>query len=295
MENINHKISCAEAREIDIVDYLSSLGYEPANKSRQNYWYLSPFRTEKTASFKVDRTLNRWYDHGVGKGGSLIDLVMQLYQCSIQECLEKLASPGLPISTEQKPLFISPKEKNTIRILSVHLISSYHLVRYLDTRRITPTIADRYCQEVRYQVGDKIFYALGFKNDAGGYELRSERFKGSSSPKAITCINLGAKNLAVFEGFFDFLSWLVLYEKQDVPPMNFCILNSLAFFEKAGPFLEQHAIIHLYLDNDTAGQNCSQYARGIHPAYQDESHLFAQYKDLNEWLVTMGKRQQPRQ
>ena len=30
--------------------------------------------------------------------------------------------------------------------------------------------------------------AIGFKNNTGGYELRSENFKGSSSPKDVTLI-----------------------------------------------------------------------------------------------------------
>ena len=30
------------------------------------------------------------------------------------------------------------------------------------------------------------FFAIGFRNDAGGWELRSPQFKGSSAPKSIT-------------------------------------------------------------------------------------------------------------
>jgi len=43
--------------------------------------------------------------------------------------------------------------------------------------------------------------------------LRNEYFKGSSSPKDVTLIENGAKTMAVFEGFFNFLSYLTLNSK----------------------------------------------------------------------------------
>jgi DNA primase len=70
--------SCTEARQMDIVSYLSTLGYEPAKIRNFDYWYLSPLRSEKTPSFKVNRKLNLWYDHGIGKGGNVIDFAILL-------------------------------------------------------------------------------------------------------------------------------------------------------------------------------------------------------------------------
>lgn len=63
--------SPALARQIDMVEYLKALGYWPQKTRNNDYWYLSPMREAKEASFKVDRKLNAWYDHGFGKGGNL--------------------------------------------------------------------------------------------------------------------------------------------------------------------------------------------------------------------------------
>jgi DNA primase len=49
------KLMCAEARQIDLVDYLASLGHQPQKVRNQDYWYLSPLRNKKIASFKVER------------------------------------------------------------------------------------------------------------------------------------------------------------------------------------------------------------------------------------------------
>ena len=68
-----------EIKAISISGFLSSKGYEPANKKGYKWWYLSPLHTEQTASFKVDLNKNVWYDFGLGKGGNIIDLAMELY------------------------------------------------------------------------------------------------------------------------------------------------------------------------------------------------------------------------
>lgn len=53
-----------DAKQIRIVEYLRIIGYSPVNVKGHQYWYLSPFRDEKTASFKVNDAINEWYDFG---------------------------------------------------------------------------------------------------------------------------------------------------------------------------------------------------------------------------------------
>ena len=91
------------------------------------------------------------------------------------------------------------------------------------------------------QLNDKIYKAIGFKNMAGGYELRSEYFKGSCSPKYVTYSNnKDAKSITVFEGFFDFLSYQTIHQNQEQELTNFLVLNSLAFFERSLLLMEKH-------------------------------------------------------
>ena len=99
-------------------------------------------------------------------------------------------------------------------------------------------------------------------------------FKGSNSPKDITTIKNKDKKVVVLEGFFDFLSFISLLSNKQLKPVSFCILNSLSFFEKSRPFLEQHDSVHLYLDNDKAGINTTSYAKSLSQEYRDESILY---------------------
>jgi hypothetical protein len=114
---------------------------------------------------------------------------------------------------------------------------------------------------VGHKLNDKVYYGIGFKNDSGGYEIRNPIFKTNSSPKDMTTIINNVKEASVFENFFDFLYFMAIHKDQVKVESDFLILNSLAFFEKARPFMEQHSTIRLYLDRHTAGQKCGQYAQ----------------------------------
>src|SRR6266498_1236535 len=283
--------SLQEIKKTDIVDYLSRIGFKPAKITRHDYWYLSPFRDEKTPSFKVNRNMNRWYDFGEGKGGNIIDLGILYHKCSVSELLKKLDksfSFHQPNSLTKQ----GDKEDKKIKIINEKSITSLVLIRYLYKRRIPLDLAGKFCKEIDYELYGKKFFAIGFQNNSGGYELRNEKFKCSSSPKDITLIDNHEQRLTVFEGFFNFLSYQAINDKQEQPHTNFLILNSTSFFDKSLPLMEAYNSVHLFLDCDTTGQNCTQKAISIDKEkFIDERHLYKNYKDLNDWVMHIGRTQ----
>ena len=42
--------------QVDVVEYLNFIEYQPQKIRGHDYWYLPPLRNEKHASFKVDRS-----------------------------------------------------------------------------------------------------------------------------------------------------------------------------------------------------------------------------------------------
>ena len=278
-----------QAKQMDMVDYLAGLGFQPTKISGNSYWYHSPLHDEKKPSFKINCNINRWYDFAEGKGGNLVDFGILFYHCSISDFLQRLDSPVIALKHQTTKQSTPDKKNNAINILSDHSISSYPLLKYLHERRIALSVAEQYLKEVRYQIGDKTYYALGFKNDVGGYELRNASFKGSSSPKDSTFIDNGTKELAVFEGFFNFLSYKNMYYNQQEPLRNYLVLNSTSFFEKNLPKMQEHTCVHLFLDNDRTGQKFTQKALDLNKEkFRDERHLYQRYDDLNDWLVHIG-------
>lgn len=282
-------MTCEQAKQSDMVSYLSTLGYEPSKIKGNDYWYLSPIRAEKTPSFKVNRKLNVWYDHGEGKGGSLIDFAILYHECTVADFLKIL--DGNPSNGRQNinPSPVKEVPEPKIEILSEKKIFSSELLNYLNERKIDITIADAHCCEVIYRFNSENYFAIGFKNDKGGFELRNKYFKGCSSPKGPTLIKNSADVLCVFEGFFDFLSYLTMTKIMDVPAQDFLILNSLSFVESCMPVLADYSGVRLFVDNDNAGQKAALYLCSLDEKISDESKGYRNYKDLNDFLNNKRK------
>ena len=95
-------------------------------------------------------------------------------------------------------------------VISSGKITNPGLLEYLEQRKIPVAIANQFCRRFALSCITKNNWLLDLKM-TGGYELRSQNFKGSSSPKEPVLIrHEGSKVSAVFEGFFDFLSFQTL-------------------------------------------------------------------------------------
>lgn len=279
------RITCEKARNVCIVQTLATLGHFPSKESEKEAWFPSPFRSETQASFKVSKTLNRWYDHGEGIGGNVIDLICKLKQISVKETLEFLSDNNCSFSFQQHSV---KKELPKIEITQVLPIRHPALLDYLTERKIPPTLAHGYLKQVHFILNSKKYFALGLQNDKGGWELRNKFQKHCCSPKAINLINSGKQNITVVEGMFDFLSLLVIrpkwFENSDM-----LILNSLSFVSKISPIIEKYDGIYLALDNDEAGEKWTRFLIKVFPRAADKRKYFAGFKDINEKLIAHGK------
>jgi len=286
------KLSCKDARQLDLVNYLASLGHHPQKIRNQDYWYLSPLRQERTPSFKVSRRLNMWYDHGIGKGGNLIDFGLLYFNCHVSDLLQRLVqyqpTPTFSFHPPAPVPFAGEKKEpgeDKIVVVATRPLNDAVLLEYIHKRQIPVEIARRFCEEVDFLLYGKKNTAIGFQNNAGGYELRNENFKGSSAPKEITFVDNHTEQIVVFEGFFSFLSFCTINRNQQSPLTNCLVLNSLSFFEKSRPLMEQYEQVHLILDRDTAGMNHTRKALQWDEKYIDRSDFYHSQKDLNDWLI----------
>lgn len=274
-------MSLQDIKRISNLAYLGSLGIKPQWERRNRA------RQEGNPSFSVDFDLNVWYDHGIGEGGSIIDLVARMENCTVAEAISRLEQDnGLPAVDNWQP----SANNSRIEIRSVGSLEHPALVRYLKDRNIDLDTARKYCQEVRYSIGSKEYFAIGFKNDAGGWELRNPNFKGSSTPKNVTTIQNGSDAVTVFEGFMDFLSYLSLKENPS-PSIDTTVLNSVTNLTKAIPFLQSHRTVHAFLDNDDAGRKALEKLRANVPSSEvvDQSVFYRNHKDLNDYWRQQSK------
>lgn len=274
---------------ISIKQYLDNKGIHPIKDRGYYGMYLSPLRSDSDPSFKVDYDKDLWFDFGTNEGGSIVDLVMKLENCPLSEAFRKLEDSFFFHRNSTQVVF--PKQANpesTLTIMDIKSLTHPALLDYLKERSINTDIAKQHCSEVHYSIADKSYFAVGFRNDAGGWELRNRYFKGSSSPKNITTINNGSDAVMVFEGFIDFLSYLSLKQNAS-PAIDSAILNSLANLPKAIPFLQTHQTIHAFLDNDEAGKRAVQCLSPVCKEVIDQSVFYRNHKDLNDYWKDKSK------
>lgn len=91
--------------------------------------------------------------------------------------------------------------------------------------------------------------------------------------------------LRIYEGYFDYLSFIQIQENLRVEESDYLILNSVALFVKNISVLADYDFIELYLDNDTTGDKYTALALGKFKNAKDCRELFYGFKDLNEYLV----------
>ena len=273
-------------KQISITDYLQQQGYAPARVQGIHYWYYSPLRNESTPSFKVNTERNQWYDFGSGEHGDIIDLVCALHRCTISEAIWLLSGAKQVVHQDFSFGGERKTSKHKLEIISVQSLTNPYLLRYIAERGISLSIANRFCSEIRYNNTNRTYYAIGFANDAGGWEIRSPYFKGCIAPKAITTISKATDVLQIFEGFMDFLSW------QTLNPPSTCdtiVLNSLALLPRIQEKIKDYKQVESFLDNDEAGRKSFEVLKHFCPSIIDGSVRYQTHKDLNEWLVAQSK------
>jgi len=280
-------LSCERARAFPIEKALAKFGHFPTKSTEKEAWFLSPFRSETQASFKVSRKLNRWYDHGAGKGGNVIDLICLINKSSVKEALKFIGQDQTSFSFQQRPVLINDNS-NGLQILHVRPIRHYGLLRYLFERKISIATASTICKEVHYLHKGRSYFAIGLKNDSEGWELRNKYYKNSSSPKDITHIKNGHTKLIITEGMFDLLSLLEI-ESNLIAEYDFLVLNSTAFIKKAMETIPNYTETELYLDNDGNGRRTAQKLLEQSKDCKDKSALYKGFKDMNEWLIDSSK------
>lgn len=282
----------SEAKQISITDYLTRLGIEQVKVYGNDWWYFSPFRNERTPSFKVNTKLNLWYDHGIGEGGTILELGTRLNQCTVAEFLDMLSTGNYNAVSFHNQSSQPEQAVSKLEIISDRDLVDPSLLYYLRSRGIEPAIAKPSCKEVDFKIGSSHYKAIGFPNRAGGYELRNSWFKGSSSPKDISLIGDQPGKIAVFEGFMDFLSLLQLNTRKEKPlaqHSSFLVLNSLRFVSRSLPILQQPQQVTLYLDNDLAATEAKNNFKTNGLRFEDASRIYKGHKDLNEYLVATTK------
>ncbi len=275
--------------QVCLVDLLARLGYHPLKPAGRELLYISPLRDSDTRpSFSVNQKLGVWYDHGLGQGGNIIDFGAAYWKLSFQDTLEKIAQTiDQPIIKNSEPKRRHAKKIPHYQIEHIKELGNNPAITvYLKERGIWHAAQNR-LKEIYYFVEDekktrKYFFAAGHQNETGGWEVRSKYFKGCLGHKALTIIDGDKKQLSVFEGYFNYLSWLT----ENEPLGTVIITNSVALLPQAISKAKDFESVSLYFDNDKTGRDATMQFKLQVPQATDHSTKYQNYNDYNEKITT---------
>ena len=178
----------------DIVDVVSSY-VRLGKKSGSNIFGLCPFHSEKTPSFSVSPDKQIYHCFGCGKGGGVINFIMEIENLSFPEAVEFLARrAGMAVPEEtndeesRKRARMLALNKDAARFFYEQLSTpaGEAAKRYMAGRQISPAIARR--------------FGLGFAPDTWDSLEKAMRAKGYSD---FELFDAGLVRKGKSSGFYD--------------------------------------------------------------------------------------------
>lgn len=284
------------AREIkdtlSLVDLLSRLGYEPVKIYGKERKYLSMLRdSDTTPSFSVDENLGVWYDHGLGKGGNIIDFGLAYWRLPFPETLEKIVQVCGADLPRNNAHHVTGRKRSAVKIPNYKiedikpLGNNTVITAYLQYRGIWE-VAKLHLKEVYYFIEDqkkqrKYFFAAGWQNELGSWEVRNKHFQASLGHKAISFIPGHEDRLVMFEGFLNYLSWRT---ENPLQSDSVIVLNSISLLQMGIKKARDFGEIGLFFDRDKSGHTATLELIRVLPQAVDHSAIYDGYNDYNDKL-----------
>ena len=273
-------MNCSEAKNISIKAVLESFSFFPSKENSRTAFYFALDREEKTPSLSVDFIKNTAFDFGTGKSYDSISIVQAVKKCSVSDALKYLEQFNFSFQKQNLKLENLPKG---YEIIEVKEIKHPALLDYLKRRNVEDQ--KKWVEEIHYRMNDKNYFGIGFKNDSGGYEIRNAYSKICLDKKDITSIKNDSKDVRIFEGFFDFLSFKKVENYLEKETSDYIILNSVSMIHKIKNEIGNYKNIELYFDNDEAGTRAVEIIKNDLKNAEDCRVLYSDFKDLNDWLL----------
>lgn len=156
----------------DIVDVVGSY-VRLGKRSGSNMFGLCPFHSEKTPSFSVSPDKQIYHCFGCGKGGGVINFIMEIEGLNFPEAVEFLAKrANMPMPEQEE----SPENRRRERMLALNKDAA----RFFRAQLSTPEgeIARRYMNERR--IGPKVStsFGVGFAPNTWDSLVKAMRAKG---------------------------------------------------------------------------------------------------------------------
>jgi len=273
-------MNCEETKQkINIRTVMESFNLFPSKENSRTAFYFAIDREEKTPSLSVDFVKNKAFDFGTGKSYDVISIVQQMMKCSVSDALKYLQKFEVSVPNEIQK--VKALQEVEYEILKESDIRHFALIQYLKSRKVYEQ--KDLVKEIHYKMYGKMYFGIGFLNDAGGVEIRNKYSKICLGKKDVTLVKSRKKSfdeIAVFEGFFDYLTYRNVEKEQS---SDYLILNSTSMLFKVENELKSYEKISLFLDNDKEGKSVTSIIQNQYKNVEDCSQIYQDFDDLNKW------------
>lgn len=292
------------AKAIPVVKILEKFELNPIKEMDSHAVYHSPFNKLGNANFHVDKEENTWIDHDLNITGNAYDLVGRIltHQGFINTDDDifrwlrvTLLDPSLP-----KLRDLVKNKKSKWKLISHEQLKKIALKRYLLRRGISVKLAKRFVKQV--YVGQKCsfdkLWAIGLKNEDGGFEFQNSFIKSRVAPRTVTVIRAHIEDppgVMIFKDFIDFLSYLTA--KQGHLQHNIIVLHSIACVDHAIRYIRNHGykVVFTWMPNTPSGKRAQERLAAffaVEPGlvHKPKNDLYKGYTDLNSWHMYLLNR-----
>lgn len=281
-----------EAKNINLLAYIESLGFIPVSPKGDKAMFLSPLRGESSPSFSVYRHNSTWYwnDFGSGKQGDSIEFVKRYYNVGFPEALDILLGvtiPDRPVDSVEEP---EGNKIEWVRELYTNLartgkkpgndyFTGKSVNYYPSMGAVTYT-----CKTGKY-IGIPIPYISRMR----GLECRGlDGSRKTLGHKTLWVLKRDPSRILVAESILDALAGEIILNDKNI---TLCSLNGVAMVDQLQDLVRLYKPkeVLLALDNDEAGIMAQNRAIEIVRPYSNitiiNDHKMAGVKDLHKLLL----------
>jgi DNA primase len=195
----------------DIVEIVGD--YVPLNPKGGNWWGLCPFHAEKTPSFSVSREKQIYHCFGCGKGGGVVNFLMEMERLNYPEALRMLAGKlGLQIPEDEEN---SDRRQRRGRIMALNRDAARYYYDVLKSQ--TGARVEDYLHQRQILPKTAVRFGLGAAPDAWDCLIREMSEKGYTKRELLDAgLAAANKNGGIYDKFRNRLMLPVIDVRGDV-------------------------------------------------------------------------------
>lgn len=266
-----------QIKEISIREVMESFSLFPERDNSITGFYLAIDRVERDPNLLVNFVHNSAIDFKSTNSFNVVSIVQ-----TIKKCTESDALAYLEIVHNSSPKMLKDEVSKTFKIIDIK--DNLHPLNLQSIVGLDVNINCDLFSEIWFEDGPKKYYGIAFKNDSGGYEIRSKYMNICLLKKDITTIKNDGKELLVFQDYPDLLTYKFLFETNESENTDYLILNSNSMIHKIKNEVVHYNKITIYFDNTQSGNFATEQVKSFSKKVVDGRILYSHLKNINQLI-----------